>query len=234
MTREALRIGDNDLVGLVAEHGTQRVDFCRRTAAPGRRIRFVRHEHRLRRKLVTRQAVFLLDLRDKLFHHTRDVIDVETGAMKCAVCRHGSEQFRDRLQPASARGGLAFYNDGGRSHSGDHAVSPAVERGRRIFRVLVRSGSAGRQEAGADPFHQVLRRDVVGGHDDDALAAALANPVFCECHCLRATGARAVNLRIGAARTDLFGELGVAHRQDAEQELAVEVELRFADETLEL
>ena len=109
-----------------------------------------------------------------------------------------------------------------------------VERRCRFLRILVGRCRAGCEEAGADPFHQVVRRDVVGGYDDDALAAALADPVLGHRNRLRRACAGAIDLCIGAACTDLFSELRVAHRQDAEQEAAIEVVFGLADESLEL
>ena len=79
-------------------------------------------------------------------------------------------------------------------------MAPAVERHRGVLDVLVRGGGARREEAGAHPAEQVVGRDVVGGDDHDALAAAGADPVLGQSDGLRGAGAGRVDLGVRPAR----------------------------------
>ena len=87
---------------------------------------------------------------------------------------------------------------------------------------FVGGGRAAGQEAGADPLEQMVGGDVVGRDDDHAAAAPGADPVLGQRHGLGGARAGRVDLRVRPAGADEFGELRVAHRQDAEQEAAVE------------
>ena len=101
-------------------------------------------------------------------------------------------------------------------------MAAAVERQRRVLDHLVGGGRARGEEARAEPAQHGVGGGVVGGHDDHAPAAAGADPVLGDRDGLRRAGARGVHLRVGPARADQLGELRVPHRQDAEQEAAVE------------
>ena len=67
-----------------------------------------------------------------------------------------------------------------------------------------------------------VRGGVVGGHDQHAAAAPGADPVLGERDRLRGARAGGVDLRVRPPRPDQLGELRVAHREDAEEEPAVE------------
>ena len=233
VTREALRIGDDDLVSLVAKDGSQCVDFGGRAAATRRCVGLVRHEHGLRCNMLTGDPVFLFRTRNQVLHDAGDVIDIEPRAVERAVGRNRTEYLGNRLQSSRARCIGALYDERSGAHARDHAVTAAIERRGCILRVLVGRRGARRQEARAYPFHHVVRGHIVCGHDDDALAAATPDPVFRQCHGLSGAGARAVDLGIRPARADLLGELRVTHREDAEQEAPVEVEAGLSDQALD-
>ena len=174
-----------------------------------------------------------LDFGDELFHDGCDVIDIKPRAMKCAVRRNRTEQLGDRLQSTLSGRFFAFDDERGGAHASDHAVTAAIERGCSVYRVFVGCSSAGGKETGTDPLHQVIGGDVVGRHDDDAFAAALADPVFGDCHSLGTTCAGRIDLCVGPAGADFLGELRVAHGEHAEQEAPVEIELGLADQALD-
>ena len=67
-----------------------------------------------------------------------------------------------------------------------------------------------------------VRGGVVGGHDQHPAAAPGADPVLGERDRLRGARAGGVDLGVRPARPDQLGELRVAHREDAEEEPAVE------------
>ena len=137
VSREALRVGDHDLVSLVAEYRAQCEDFGRRAAAARWRIRLVRHEHRLRCQLFTRDAVLAFGFRDQLFHDGRYVVDIEPCTMECAVCRDRTQHLGDRLQASFPRRVCGLHDERSGAHTRDHAVATPVERRCRILRVLV-------------------------------------------------------------------------------------------------
>ena len=124
---------------------------------------------------------------------------------------------------ALARGRGALDHDAGRAHAEDHPVAAPIERQRGVLDQLVGGRGARGQEARADPRQQRLGGHVVGGHDHHAPAAPRADPVLGHRDGLRRARARRIDLRVRPARPDQLGELGVAHREHAEQEAAVEV-----------
>ena len=233
MARETLGVGNNDLVRVVAKHRSKRVDFCRRAAATGGCIGLVRHEHRLRGHLLTGKPMHSFHPRNQVFHDAGDVIDIQPRAVEGAVCRNGTEHLGNRLQAAFTSRTCGLDNERSGTHAGDHAVTAPVERCRRILRVLVSCCCARCQEACANPLHHMIGGHIVCGDDDHAFAAATADPVFRQRHGLRRAGASTIDLGVRSARTDLFGELRVAHRQNPEQEAPVEVVFGLADERLE-
>ena len=92
--------------------------------------------------------------------------------MEGAVGRDRAEHLADRVEPAGSGGGPVLDDDGGGAHADDHAVAAAIEGQRGLFDDLVGGGGAGGQEPGADPREHGVAGDVVGGDDDDPLAAA--------------------------------------------------------------
>ncbi len=102
VTGEALRVRDDDLVGRIAEHIAQRVDLGRGAAPARRRVRLVRHEHRLRRDGATVDAAALGPVHEVL-HHALDVVDVETRPVERAVRGRAREHLADRSDAPVAR-----------------------------------------------------------------------------------------------------------------------------------
>ena len=142
--------------------------------------------------------------------------------MEGAVAGDGREEAADRGDPALA-GGLGALDDERRgAHADHHAVTAAVERKGRVLHLLVERGGARGDEPGADPLHHVVGRGVVGRDDQDAAAAAGADPVLGEARGKPHRAAGRVDLRVRAARADQLGELRVPHREDPEEEAAIE------------
>ena len=221
MAREALHVGDHDAVGVLAEDLAQRVDLGGGAAAAGRRVGLVGDEHGLRRDVLPAHAA-RLGLLHELLHHPADVLHVEPGPVERGVRGHRPEHLADRREPALAGGLGALHHEAGGAHADDHAVTALVERQRRVLDHLVGRRRAGRQEAGADPAQHRVRGRVVGGHDQHPAAAPGADPVLRERDRLRRARAGGVDLGVRPARPDQLGELRVAHREDPEEEPAVE------------
>ena len=85
------------------------------------------------------------------------------------------------------------------------------------------------RKPGAQPFDQMVGGDVVGRDDDYAAATPGTNPVLRQRHRLGGARAGGVDLRVGTARADEFGELRMSHGQDSEQEPPVEDIRLFLD-----
>jgi hypothetical protein len=151
------------------------------------------------------------------------VLHVQAAAVERAVRHDGGQQLADGLDTALARGVQVLKHQRGAAHADDQAMAPSIERQRGVFDARVSRRGAGRQEAGAEPLHQVVGRNVIGAdHDDDATAAAAVDPVTGHDHGLRRARARAVRLHVRTPRADVLGELRVAHGQHAEQEATIE------------
>ena len=221
MPGEALGVGDDDLVGGVAEDRAQGVDLGCRAAATGRRVGLVGDEDRLGRDRGAIHATGF-GLADHVLHHGTDVLDIETSAVERAVGGDGAQYLTDRLDAALARCGGTLDDEGGCAHPDDHPVPALVERHGCRGDVVVGGGRAGGEEAGADPTEQVIARHVVGGDDHDAPAPAGADPVLGQGDGLGRARACRVHLGVRAAGTDEIGELGVPHREHAEQEATIE------------
>ena len=219
---EALGIGDDDAVGRLAEGVAQGHDFGRGAAAAGRGERLVRHEDGLRSDGVTVEAEAALGGRHQALHDQRDVVDVQPRAVEGAVARLAAQQLNDAAHAALAHGVLAFHDEGARAHAHDRAVAALVEGQGGLGHLVFRRRRAHGQEARADPLQEVVAGHVVRADDDHAAAPAAADPVLGNGDALGRAGAGGVDLRVGAARADVLGELAVAHGQDAEQEAAVE------------
>ena len=220
---EPLGVGDDDTIRVGAEHPPQREDLGGGAAASCRRVRLVGHENRRRCDRVTVDAAARLGAGDQALHHVTDVVDVEPGAVKRAVARHGAEHLADRLQAAFASRFGRFDHERSCTHSEDHAVAPSVERQGRLGHVAVGGGCAGRQESGTEPAEEGVRGDVIGSDHDDATATTGADPVLGEADGLGRARTCRVDLGVRPTGTDQVGELGVPHRQNTEQEAPVEV-----------
>jgi hypothetical protein len=153
MPGETLGVRDYDAVSGVAKDAAQRKDFCGSAATTRRRVRFVRHEHCLRRDLLPRDAAFRFRLRNEVFHYLADVLDIESSAVKRAVRGYRAQHFADGLNAAFPRGFRRLDHDCCGAHSHDHSVTAAIERNRRLFDCIVCRRSAAGQKAGAHPFH---------------------------------------------------------------------------------
>ena len=129
--------------------------------------------------------------------------------------------------------GALHYERSG-THAEDHPVAAAVERDRRLGDVLVGGGRPAREEAGAEPAEELVGGDVVGCDHDDATATAGSDPVLGEAHGLGGAGACRVDLCVRASGADEVGELGVPHRQDMEQEAAIEAVWVVVDQLAEV
>ncbi len=222
VAREALGVGDHQGVGVGAEHRPQRVHLGLGAATARRGVGLVRHEHAVAGDLAAAHAPAAFGVGDETFHHTADVVDIEAAAVERAVGGRPGEQLADRCHPARAGDVGAFDDDRRGTHADQHAVTAPVEWQRSVFDDIVGGGGAARQEAGTDPFHQRLVAGVVAGDDDDPVAASEPDPVLGDRHRLGRRRTGGVDLGVGAACADVLGELGVAHRQDPEQETTVE------------
>ena len=222
MTGGALGVGDDDTIGIGAEHVAQCEDLGRGAAASRWGVGLVRDEHRFGGDLGAAHPVGL-GLADHLLHHAADVIDVEAGAVERAVGRDGTEHLADRLDATLAGGLSRFDHDRRGTHAEDHSVAPLVERQCRRGDVVVGGGGARGQEPGTQPAEQLVARHVVGGDDDHSAAPTLLDPVLGHSDRLRGARTGSVHLGVRTAGADDVGELRVTHRQDAEEEPTVEL-----------
>ncbi|MEZ5097296.1 MAG: hypothetical protein R2731_15095 [Nocardioides sp.] len=221
MPREPLGVGDDDPVGDIAEGRAQGMDLRGSAAAAGRGVGLVGDEDRLRGDLGAANAV-PLRLAHHGLHDSRDVLDVEPSAVEGAVGGHGPQDLADRLDAALARRLRGLDDERRGAHPDDHAVPAPVERRRRILHALVRGGRAAGEEPRPDPGHHPLAGGVVGRHHDHAPAAPGPDPVLGDRQRLRRARTGRVDLGVRTAGADQLGELGVPHRQHAEQEPPVE------------
>ena len=221
MAGEPLGVGDQHPLRGVAEDPAQRVDLGRRAAPSGRRVGLVGDEHHLLADPVAVQAG-RLGSGDHVLHHVADVVDVEAGAVEGAVGDGRAEHLADRRDPAFARRVGALDDQRRGAHPEQHSVATLIEGQGGLLDDLVSRGCAGGQEPGADPRQQLVRGRVVGRDDDRPPAASHADPVLGDRDGLGRACAGRVDLRVRPARADQLGELGVTHREDAEEEAAVE------------
>ena len=150
------------------------------------------------------------------------MLHIESGTVEGAVGRDLAQHFADGMNAAFTRGFSALDHQRRGAHAHNQAVTALVEWSGGFFDHFVRGCRSARQEARAEPFDHVVGGDIVGRDDDDALAAAGANPVLRQRNRLRRGRAGGVDLRVGTARADVLGELRVPHRQSPEEEAPVE------------
>ena len=223
VAREALGVGDDDLVRVVAEGGAQGVDLGAGAAAAGGRVGLVADEHGLLGDGLGVDAVAGTGAGDEVLHVPGDVLHVEAAAVERRIGDLAAQEFGDGAHAAGLHFGALLDDEADGAHADDHAVAARVEReGRFLDTVLGRRGPAG-EEPGADPFEHGVRGDVVGADHEHALAAAHTQPVLGDGDRLRRARAGSVDLGVGALGADELGQLGVAEAQDVEQELAVEL-----------
>ena len=103
--------------------------------------------------------------------------DIKPCPVESAVGDHRVQDMADRTDAAFARRLQALDHDSGSPHSDDQSVATPIKRSSRIFDDFVCRSRSGGKEAGTEPTHQIVRRDVVGGNNDHAPAAAGADPV---------------------------------------------------------
>ena len=139
-----------------------------------------------------------------------------------AVTAPSTSQIGWTPRSRAARGALDHERRG--AHAEDHAVAALVERQRGFGDVLVGGGRAGGEESGADPAEQLVAGDVVGG---DTITTRRQRPARIQSSASATAWVVLAQAELtcvfGPAGADELGELRVAHRQDAEQEPAVEL-----------
>ncbi len=226
MTGEALGVGDHDLIRYIAKHTAQCMNFGGGAAATRRRIGFVGNKNCLGRDLLTRNTAPRFGFRHQRLHHLADVLNIQTSAVESAVARLCSQHFADGPYSAFARGVGALHHHGRGTHANNHAVPPAVERNGGVCDHFVGGCRSAGQEPRTHPIDQIVGSDVVGRDYDDPLAAAGVNPVLGQRNTLGGACAGSVDLCVGTASADEFGELRMSHGQDSKQEATIE-NIRF-------
>ncbi len=222
MAGAPLGVGNHDAVGGAAEDPAERVDLGLGAAAARRGVGLVRDEHHLARHGVAIDPPPPLDLGDQALHHLADVTDVEPRAVEGAVGGDRAEHLADRREAPLARRLGALQHRRGGAHADQQAVPPAVEGERRLLDPRVGGRGAGGEKAGGEPAEQAVAGDVVRRDDHRAAAPPGADPVGGQREGLGGRRAGGVDLGVGAARADGFGELRVAHGEDLEEEAAIE------------
>ena len=220
---EALGVGHYDVVGGFAEGVAQSDDFGRSAAAAGGGVRLVRHEDGLRGHRVAVDAEATFGGRHQVLHDHLDVVDIQTRAVVGAVAGFAAQQFDDAAHTALAHRVFALDHQRAGAHAQDRAVAATIKGQRGLVNAVVGSGCSQRQESRANPLQQMITGDVVCAQDQHPAATAGAYPVFGDGNALGCAGTGRVDVGIGAAGTDVLGELAVAHGQDAEDKAAVKL-----------
>ncbi len=123
-------------------------------------------------------AVSLLGRGDHLVHHRADVVHIEAGAVERAVGHVGGQNLSDAAHAARANRVLGFHDESACTHAEDHPVAPSIEGQRSARDLGLGGGCPGREEPRAFlPEHRVAGH-IIGGDDDDAVAASRTDPVF--------------------------------------------------------
>src|SRR5208283_3730474 len=97
-----------------------------------------------------------------------------------------------------------------------------VERNRGLFHHFVGGRRSAGQKAWAKPPDHIVGGNIVSRDNDHATAPSGTDPVFYQPYGLCGSCASCVDLRVGTAGANEFGELRMSHRQDSEQEAPVE------------
>ena len=161
-------------------------------------------------------------LRNQVFHQLADVLHIQASAVESAVRRNRTEHFADWMDSAFAGGVRAFHHQGRGAHAHDQAVAAIVKGKGGFFHRFVRSCRAAGQKTGAHPFQQMVGADVVRRDDHHPAASPSPDPVFCQTDRLRGACTGGVDLRVRSPGADELSELRMSHRQDFEQETAIE------------
>ena len=217
----ALGVGDHHLVGLLAKGAAQGVDLgCGASASSGR-VGLVRDKDRIRGDSVAVDAKALLCLAHDPVHDLADVFHVEAGAVEGTVGDLARQHLADAPHAAFTDGALCFQHDRRGTHTDDRAFAAAVEGHGGLVQSFLRRGCAGGEQPRPDPLHQVLSGDVISGDDDHPPAAPGADPVLGDGDGMGRRGTRSVDVGVGTASADVFGELGMPHCQDTKDEPSV-------------
>src|SRR5208283_677016 len=155
-------------------------------------------------------------------HHLANVLDIETSAVESAVVRRSRQDFADGLYSALARGVGALHHQSRGTHADNHAVPAAVERNGGVRDHFVGGRRSAGQEASAHPIDEMVRGYVVGRDDNHTAAAPGVDPVLRQRDTLCGARTGSVDLSVGTASADEFGELRMSHGQDSEQKAPVE------------
>ncbi len=222
MAGEALGVGDNDLIGRLAEDLAQGHHLGGGAAAAGRRVGLVRDKDRLGRNGVPVDAETALGSSHQIIHHQRDMLHIQARAVKGAVVGLAAEQFDDAAHTPLTERVFALHNQGASAHAHDGPMPAAVERQRRFFHLVLRGGSADGEEARADPLQQIVAGHVVRADDNHPPATAAADPVLGDGDGLSGAGAGGIDLRVRPSGADELGELAMAHAENTEEEAAIE------------
>ncbi len=225
----AFRVGDHHLVGVFTKDTAQGMDLCRRASAARRGVGLMGDEDGLGRDLAAGNAKALLGSLEQGFHHLTDMLHVEPRAMEGAVGRDRGQHLADGAHAALAHGVFGFDDQRSRAHTDNHAVAAAVEGQGRQAQFAFGGGRAAGHQGGADPLRQAAAGDVIPGNDDHAAGAPGADPILGDGDGVGGGGAGSVDMGVRAARPDVFGELGMSHRQDAEDVAPVEVVVEAAN-----
>ena len=133
MPREALGVGNQDLVRAFAEGCSERFDLRLGGTTTRWRVGFVREEDRVRCHRMPVQAPRALHLADESIDGLRHVFNVETGPVEGGVRHPGPEQFSIGLNATLRCFGVSLHHEGSGSHTEDQAVASPVERQRCFF-----------------------------------------------------------------------------------------------------
>ena len=143
--------------------------------------------------------------------------------MERAVGELAAQHFAQSAHAPLAQRIFRLHHQAARPHAEQHTVAPAIKGQGRLLQHIFSGGRAGSQEAGAHPFQQVVGSDIVGANDQHAAAAAGPDPVLGHAHCHGGRGAGGVDLGVGTADAEQLRKLRVTHRENAEEETAIEL-----------
>ncbi len=159
--------------------------------------------------------------------------NVQTRAVEGAVGNLRGQDFTDGHHTALTHSILRFDDEGRRAHARKHAVSSAIEGQSSQPQIPLGGRRAGRQQCSRNPSAQRAGGDIVTTNDDHAAATSGANPVLRNRERVSRRSTSGVYMRIRPARPDVLGELGMPHRQDAEDETPVEAIIQRSDFSLQ-
>jgi len=215
-------VADNDVGRARAESLLERVHLGRRTAASGRGIGLVRHEHHVLCHSVAVKPVHPFNLGKQSFHYIAHMVYIQPCGVERGIGDFGAQYPRQRAYAAARGNGFIFNNQRGGSHACNHTVAAFIERKRGLAYYRTRGRRSGSQKARQYPFLHDFCGNIVGGNYNDALGAAGAYPVLGYAHCLRGGGTRRAYMRCGPSGVNPLAELTVAYRYCFQQEIRAE------------